>query len=246
MGIPVDEPLAAKDVTVAEPIEEGHAHGAGAAFVKREARACPIARTAKFAKLAEDALLVLVFPLPDPLDEFVAAQVVAGLLFLLKDEALNDRLCGDASVVGAGHPLGIVALHAPPADQHVLQRVIQRVPHVQRAGDVRRRDDDRIRLALRIGPAVCIAALVPELQPFLLGFARIVRFGEFRRHGNPYLCSESLNSLYSIESTSASHDASIMFSLTPTVPHTSEPSRDSITTRTRAAVPARAFTTRTL
>src|SRR5579883_1824326 len=57
--------------------------------------------------------------------------------------------------------------------------------------------------------------------------------------------SSSLNSLYSIESTSASQLASITFSLTPTVPHTSLPSRDSITTRTRAAVPARGFTTRT-
>ena len=44
----------------------------------------------------------------------------------------------------------------------------------------------------------------------------------------------------------AIHEASMTFSLTPTVPHTSWWSRDSITTRTRAAVPSFAFTTRTL
>jgi hypothetical protein len=53
-------------------------------------------------------------------------------------------------------------------------------------------------------------------------------------------------SLYSTLSTSASQLASMMFSETPTVPQIDCLSRDSITTRTRAAVPARAFTTRTL
>ena len=56
----------------------------------------------------------------------------------------------------------------------------------------------------------------------------------------------SLNSLYSKLSTRASQLASMMFSLTPTVLQTSAASRDSITTRTLAAVPARALTTRTL
>ena len=56
----------------------------------------------------------------------------------------------------------------------------------------------------------------------------------------------SFCSLYSTESTSACHEASMMFSETPTVPQIESLSRDSIITRTRAAVPARAFTTRTL
>ena len=38
----------------------------------------------------------------------------------------------------------------------------------------------RERLAGRIGPAVEVAALVPELQPALLGFLRVVLLGEFR------------------------------------------------------------------
>jgi len=56
----------------------------------------------------------------------------------------------------------------------------------------------------------------------------------------------SLNSLNSNASTSASQLASMMFSLTPTVLHTSCSSALSITTRTRAAVPSAELMTRTL
>ncbi len=66
-----------------------------------------------------------------------------------ENERLHHGLRRDAGVIGAGHPEGVVALHAPPADQHVLQRVIECVAHVQRAGHVGRRNDDGERLAVR-------------------------------------------------------------------------------------------------
>lgn len=56
----------------------------------------------------------------------------------------------------------------------------------------------------------------------------------------------SRRSLYSIESTSACHDASMMFSATPTVPHVSSPSPDVISTRVCAAVPFDSSRIRTL
>ena len=56
----------------------------------------------------------------------------------------------------------------------------------------------------------------------------------------------SRRSLYSIESTSASQDASMMFSATPTVPHVSSPSPDVISTRVFAPVPADSSRMRTL
>jgi hypothetical protein len=52
--------------------------------------------------------------------------------------------------------------------------------------------------------------------------------------------------LYSTLSTRASQLASMTLAETPTVPQSDCLSRDSITTRTRAAVPSRALTTRTL
>ena len=106
---------------------------------------------------------------------------MAGLLLLLQQPLLDDRLGGDPRVVGAGHPEGVVPLHPPPADQDVLQRVVERVPQVQRPGDVRRRDDDRVgRLrARRVG--VEVALFEPEGVPAPLGVLGVVLLGEVRR-----------------------------------------------------------------
>ena len=53
-----------------------------------------------------------------------------------------------------GLPQHVLPAHALEAAQDVLQRVVERVAHVQRAGHVRRRDDDAIGLRIRaVGPA---------------------------------------------------------------------------------------------
>ena len=69
----------------------------------------------------------------------------AGLL-ALHQLALDHHLGRDAGMVGAGLPQHVLAAHALEAAQDVLQRVVERVAHVQRAGDVRRRDDDAVGL----------------------------------------------------------------------------------------------------
>src|SRR5207302_10406008 len=56
----------------------------------------------------------------------------------------------------------------------------------------------------------------------------------------------SRRSLYSIESTSACQDASMMLSATPTVPHVSSPSPEVMSTRVLAAVPLDSSRMRTL
>ena len=63
-----------------------------------------------------------------------------------RELALDHHLGGDAGMVGARLPEHVLAAHALEAAEHVLQRVVERVAHVQRAGDVRRRDDDRVGL----------------------------------------------------------------------------------------------------
>ena len=67
--------------------------------------------------------------------------------------ARDDDLGGDAGVIGTGLPQGIAPAHPLKADQDVLQREGQRVPHVQTAGDIGRRHHDRVRAlaAARIG-----------------------------------------------------------------------------------------------
>src|SRR3712207_7908233 len=47
-------------------------------------------------------------------------------------------------------PERVVALHPAPADQHILQGVVERVADVEAAGDVRRRDHDGEGLAARV------------------------------------------------------------------------------------------------
>jgi hypothetical protein len=56
--------------------------------------------------------------------------------------ALDDDLRGDAGVVGARQPQRVVAAHAVVARQRVHDGLVERVPHVQRARHVGRRQLD--------------------------------------------------------------------------------------------------------
>ena len=75
------------------------------------------------------------FPLllPDQLQE-VGAAVVGAPLALGGQRAFHHHLGRDARVVGAGHPERLVAGHAPPADDHVLHRLVEPVAHVEHGG----------------------------------------------------------------------------------------------------------------
>ena len=83
------------------------------------------------------------------LDERLAADVGA-LQPLAVEVALDHHLRGDAGMVGADHPQRVLALHPRVADEDVLQRIVERMADVQRAGDVGRRHDDRE--GLGVGP----------------------------------------------------------------------------------------------
>ena len=48
-------------------------------------------------------------------------------------------------------PKRVAAVHAVVADQRIHQRVLKRVPHVQGAGHIGRRQHDRIRRAFAAG-----------------------------------------------------------------------------------------------
>jgi hypothetical protein len=88
-----------------------------------------------------------------------------------RELVLHDLLRGDAGVVGADLPQRFQAAHALVADQHVHHRLLERMAHVQGAGDVRRRQQDAVRLALsgRLGRAnLELAALLPAGVPLRL------------------------------------------------------------------------------
>ena len=112
--------------------------------VHREAFPGPIAGAAEFFELVDDDAAVLVLPLPDALEELVAAEVVAGFLFLLAEFAFDDGLRGDAGVVGAGEPEDFMTGLAGVAGEDVLECVVEHMAERKNAGDIRRRDDDRV------------------------------------------------------------------------------------------------------
>ena len=138
---PVDDPLGPVDQLVVEEPLEDRLDGPRQPLVHREPLAGPVHAVAEAAHLAEDAAAVLGLPLPDPLHERLAAEVVPGQA-LLGELALDDVLGRDARVVHARQPERAVALHPAAADHGVAQRVVERVADVQRARYVRRREHD--------------------------------------------------------------------------------------------------------
>src|SRR4029450_8526791 len=94
----------------------------------------------------------------------------------LADEVLLDRvLRRDARVVVPGLEEGVVALHPPPADESVGESELQRVPHMELAGDVRRRMGDDEGLATALGVGLVVALLLPRLLPALFDALRTVQ-----------------------------------------------------------------------
>ncbi len=121
-------------------------------------------------QLVENPRFVLVFPLPDPFHQFLTAQVVTRLTFLLEQPPLDDGLRRDTGMIGAGQPERIKALHALETNQDVLQCVVQGVTQMECAGNIWRRDHDGKWLFRWIGNGVKIASRFPHLiQPVLRG-----------------------------------------------------------------------------
>ena len=109
--------------------------------------------------------------MPDPFDEFFPAELVPRLALGFQ-LVLDDDLRRDAGVIGAYLPQRIVAAHAVIADQHIHQRLLERVSHVQRAGDVRRRKLDAERFHTGSQRRLEQAVAFPVRIPFRLDGAR--------------------------------------------------------------------------
>ncbi len=171
-AVPVDDARATVDEALVEEAHEGLADGLRHRRLEREARPRPVAGAAQAPELLEDVAPVLLLPLPHFGLEGRATDLLARLLLLLEELPLDDRLGGDARVIGAGHPQRDVPEHAPVADHDVLDRADHRMTHVQDAGDVRRRNHDRERaFPGRRGLGLECPALLPALEDrgFVLG-----------------------------------------------------------------------------
>ena len=149
LRIPVHQPLVLVDQALAMQCDEHLDDRARQPLVHGEALARPVAGGAEPLQLVDDDAAALGLPLPDPFEELGAAHVAAAGLLAFHQLALDHHLGGDAGMIGAGLPQHVAAAHPLETAQHVLQRVVERVAHVQRAGDVGRRDHDGERLGVR-------------------------------------------------------------------------------------------------
>jgi hypothetical protein len=161
---PVDDVVVLVDEAFLVETDEGLAHGAGQPGIHGEALARPVAGGAEALELADDGPAGFLLPLPGALQEDLPPDVVSGLA-LGGELPLQDHVDGDGGVVGAGDPQGVVAVHALVADENVLQRVVEGVPPVERAGDVGRGHDDGVGRLGRGGIGAEESALFPFAVP---------------------------------------------------------------------------------
>ena len=178
-GVPVDHPHAAVDFPLFIEVAEDAQDAFRAGFVHREARAVPVARGAQLAQLLEDHAAVFLFPLPGVAEELLARERrLFDALFVEHRHHLG--LGGDRRMVHARHPAGVFSRHAGAAHQHVLQRVVEHVPHVEHARHVGGRNDDRVGFPF-VGLRVEDAPVDPVVVPLGFDLLRCVFVGDL--HG---------------------------------------------------------------
>ena len=150
-------------------------------FVHREALARPIARGGEAAHLRSDGRAGALFPFPSAGDKALARKG-GGIDAFFFEFARDDHLGRDSGVVGAGLPQRVFAEHARAARERVHQRVLESVPHVQRAGDIGRRQHDRKRFAPAARSGIKTAGLLPAVAPLFFDRVGRVIFRQVARH----------------------------------------------------------------
>ena len=184
-GAPVHHPLSTVDESLCMKIDKNLLHLACVGVVHRKALAGPVTGATKLLELVDDDAAVLFLPLPDAFEKLIAAEIVAGLFFLLPQFALHHGLRGDASVIRAWKPENLMPCLACPAGEDVLKRVVEHMSECENAGHIRRGDDNRVGGFWR--SRVCGKETVfdPPGIPFIfdgLRFVGFVQFGHDARH----------------------------------------------------------------
>ncbi len=131
LGIPIDQPLVLVDESLTIKLHKNFKDGAGQPLVHGEALARPVAGGAETLELVDDGAAGFLFPRPDALEELSPAHVAPALLLPLHQLPLDHHLRGDAGVIGARLPQHVPAPHTLKARQDILQRVVERMAHMQ-------------------------------------------------------------------------------------------------------------------
>ena len=149
MRIPIDQTLPLEDVALLVKLDEDLQDGIVEPGIHRETVSRPIAGRSEPLQLVDDRAAGTLFPLPDLLEEFLSAQLPARRHSGLRQRTLNHHLGRDSGMVLARLPKDVETSHPVPSDQDVLQRVVERVTHVEDACHVRRRNHYAERLGVR-------------------------------------------------------------------------------------------------
>ena len=80
--------------------------------------------------------------IPNFIEKSFAANFLTGLAIFSEKFFLHNRLSGNAGVISSRQPQSVIAKHPPVPRHNVLHGVIQRMPHVQNAGHIGRRNHD--------------------------------------------------------------------------------------------------------
>ena len=139
--VPVYKALITVDQAFLMQLDKRLTHGFVQAFIHCKTFTRPVRRRAQTAQLINNGTARLFFPLPDLFEESLAAQITA-IDPLSRQLTLDDHLGRDTGMVGTRLPQRILAVHAVIAHEDIVQRIIQRMPHMQAAGHVRRRHHD--------------------------------------------------------------------------------------------------------
>ena len=132
--------------------------------VHREPQARPIKRDSQDAVLAHDGLADFEIPLVHSRSERVPPELLFRHSFC-RQLLLDHVLRRDRRVVGAREVKDLVARHPAIARADVLHRVVERVTHVQSAGDVRGRQADGVLRFLAVGVGREQAVGLPSRVP---------------------------------------------------------------------------------
>mmetsp|Transcript_61166 Transcript_61166/g.98962 ORF Transcript_61166/g.98962 Transcript_61166/m.98962 type:complete len:611 (-) Transcript_61166:740-2572(-) len=164
LRIPVDQTLRTVDELLLVHAQERLLDRLAQVLVHSEAIAAPVQRRPEPPQLVVDDPARHLFPLPHLLDKLLAPQIVPRHPPLLHELLLHHHLRRNACVVRPWQPQHIVALHAAPACNRVLDRTRQRMPNVQRACHVgRRQHHDKLLLC-----RVLVGPVEPRLRPPLV------------------------------------------------------------------------------
>ena len=185
---PVDHAFAAIDQAFFVKIHEDALHAARVVLIHREARRATN-RTSSRAARSCWMMMPPYFSFHSQMlaDERLAAKVVAVLhLAVFAQGALDDILRRDAGVIRAGQPEDFLSEHPRAAREDVLDGVVQHMAEGQHAGDIRRRDDDRVGGPL-CGDALGIGSeafvLQPEIIPLCLDSGRRIGGSDLGHRG---------------------------------------------------------------